>query len=156
MTDTTEYLTTVADWFVMKGGEVVYDFNADESTDPDDDDCERPGRAMPIIHEIRLDDLQIFVGETVESFNVEAVVDVGVLLRTGIPLSEAVVEESVRGLRAVVPDSVSVEVIDEGSGVAVWLVSELVATNIDNGDFSVAIEALIRAANCDEAREVSR
>ena len=156
MTDTIEYLTTVADWFVMKGGEVVYDFNANDSPDPDDDDCERPGWAMPVIHEIRLDDLQIFVGETVESFNVDAVVDVGVLLRTGIPLPDTVVEESVRGLRAVVPDFVSVDVVDEGSGVAVWLVTELGATNIDSGDFPVTVEALIGAAKCDEAREISR
>lgn len=156
MTDTTEYLTTVADWFVMKGGEVVYDFNADDPTDVDDADCERPGWAMPVIHEIRLDDLHIFVGETVESFNIDAVVDVAVLLRTGIPLPENVVEESVRGLRAEVPDFVTVDVVDEGSGVAVWLVAELGAANIDSGDFPVTIEALIRAAKCDEAREVSR
>ena len=156
MTDTAEYLTTVADWFVMKGGEVVYDINADESTDPDDDDCERPGWAMPVIHEIRLDDLQIFVGETVESFKVDGVVDVAVLLRTGIPLPETVVEEGVRGLRAVVPDFVSVDVVDEGSGVAVWLVTELGATNIDSGEFPVTVEALIRVARSGEAREISR
>ncbi len=155
MTDTTEYLTTVADWFVMKGGDVVYDFNADDSTVPDDEDCERPGWAMPIIHEIRLDDLHIFVGETVESFNVNAIVDVGVLLRTGIPLPETVVEESVAGLRAAVPDFVTVDVVDEGSGVAVWLVAELSEQNIDSGDFAGTVEALIRAATSDEAREVS-
>lgn len=156
MTDTTEYLTTVADWFVMKGGEVVYDINADDPTDADDDDCERPNWAMPVIHEVRIDDLQIFVGETVESFKVDGVVDVAVLLRTGIPLPETVVEEGVRGLRAVVPDFVSVDVVDEGSGVAVWLVTELGATNIDSGEFPATIEALIRVARSDEAREISR
>ena len=134
---------------------MVYDFNADDPTDVDDDDCERPGWAMPVIHEIRLDALHIFVGETVESFDIDAVVDVAVLLRTGIPLPENVVEESTRGLRAAVPDFVTVDVVDEGSGVAVWLVAELSEQNIDSGDFAGTVEALIRAATSDEAREVS-
>jgi len=71
-------------------------------------------------------------------------------------LPKTVVDESVRGLRATVPDFVTVEVIDEGSGVAVWLVTELGATNIDSGEFPVTVEALIRVARSEEAREISR
>lgn len=157
MTDTTQYLTTVADWFVMKGGEVVYDINADETADDDMDngDCERPIWIAPVIHEIRLGDLHVFVGESIESFDVGAVVEVGVLLRTGIPLPEHVVDASLAGLRAVAPESITVEVIDgaeEGPGVSVWLVLELNRETIDSGTFGGRVDGLLEFAGSDEAR----
>lgn len=151
MTDTAKYLTALADWFVLKGGEVRYDINRFGSDDQDFD-CERP--SGPVMHEVLIDGLQVFVGE---AFDDNAVAEVGVVLRTGIPLPEAVVEESVAGLRAAAPDRVSVDVIEgaeEGPGVSVWLVTSLDSDEIDNGTFDLVIAALLALAHGDDAREV--
>ena len=156
MTDTTHYLTTVADWFVMKGGEVAYDINADETADGDGiDDCERPVWVAPIIHEVWLGDLQVFVGESIESFEVDTVAEVGVLLRTGIPLPEHVVEDSVAGLRAMAPGGITVEVIDgveEGPGVSVWLVRELGRDTIESGAFGGLVDELLGFAGSEQVQ----
>lgn len=150
-----QYLSTVADWFVMEGGEVVYDFNADDDDAGfDDDDCERPGWAAPVIHEVRFGELQVFVGESMESFTIDAVVDVGVLLRTGIPLPESVVEESLGELRAAAPDFVEVEVHDDGPGVSVWLAVPLSRDSVEGGGFVEEMQKLLQFADSAEAREV--
>lgn len=165
MTETTKYLTAVADWFVMNGGDVVFDIN-ESDTVPDDEwfDCERPSWLMPVIHEVRVgeppDELLIYIGDTVESFRVEAIVDVGVVLRTGIPLPLEVVEASVGELKAAVPGFVTVDVLDGGgfdgddAGIAVWLATDLDRDEIDSGAYIEKIETLLALADGSEAREV--
>lgn len=49
------------------------------------------------------------------------------------------------------PDFVTVDVVDEGSGVDVWLVAERGATEVDAGDFLGKIEVLVRIAISGEA-----
>ena len=158
MTDTAKYLTALADWFVLKGGEVRYDINGldpDDDHEDDDFDCERSGDWLPMMHEVQLGELQVFISESLDRDDTAA--EVGVLLRTGIPLPGAVVEQSLAGLRASAPEVVSVEVIDgaeEGPGVSVWLITGLSAGDIDSGAFVERVEALLAFADGDEAREV--
>lgn len=160
MTDTAKYLTALADWFVLKGGEVRYDINAIEGYDPEEEededfDCEHPGDWLPMMHEVKLGELQVFISESLDGD--DTVAEVGVLLRTGIPLPENVVEENVAGLRAAAPSMVSVEVIDgveEGPGVSVWLITGLSGEVIDNGTFVERVETLLDFADGDEAREM--
>lgn len=157
MTDTAKYLTALADWFVLKGGEVRFDINGlDPDDDPEDEDfdCERPGDWLPMMHEVRLGELQVFISESLDRDDTAA--EVGVLLRTGIPLPGAVVEQSLAGLRASAPEVVSVEVIDgveEGPGVSVWLAIQLTRDSVESGDFVKLIEILLAFADSDEARE---
>ena len=151
MTDTAKYLTALADWFVLKGGEVRYDING-LGPDDEDFDCERP--SGPVMHEVLIDGLQVFVGE---AFDDDAVAEVGVVLCTGIPLPEALVEESVAGLRAAAPDRVSVDVIEgveEGAGVSVWLIAGLSTGDIDSGAFARDLEGLLVFSESGEARKV--
>lgn len=158
MTDTAKYLTALADWFVMKGGEVRYDINAEDGPEQDDDtwddefDPGHPGDWLPEMHEVRLGDLQIFITEALSGS--DSVADVGVLLRAGIPLPHNVVESTLGDLRVLAPDFVTVDVVDEGSGVDVWLVVQLGAAEVEGGDFVGKLEALAHVATSGEAREV--
>lgn len=156
MTDTTEFLTTVADWFVMRGGEVVYDGDTghtDDDSDPDEWDCERPA-GWPTIHRVHLGDLQIFVGEPTETFTVDCVAEVGWLMNSGIPLPEAVVDAEFHDVRRTAPEFIEFEAIDEGDGVSAWAVIRLGRARVDDGSFVLQLEQLLAFADTAEARDI--
>jgi hypothetical protein len=97
MEEIIESMFTVADWFVMEGADVRYAENLDPH---------HTGLRAPYIHEARLDDLQVFIGEPVTACDVDRVVEVAIALRTRIPLPVEIVEELVSGRRGTTPRGV--------------------------------------------------
>ena len=146
MEEITQALATITDWFVKEGAEVIYG----------------PGRYLeddgivPELHEARLDGLQIFIGEPIDRTYREAVAEVAVLLRTGIPLPVDVVEESVEEFANNVAVGFQVDVIedpDDGS-CAIWVATTFWNYAMEDGSFDKRLRELLALAQTPEATAI--
>jgi hypothetical protein len=148
MREIIESMFEVADWFVMEGADLHYG---------DDIDPDELGPRPPYIHEARFSDLQVFIGEPVTLHDPSRVVEVAVSLRTGIPLSADVVDESVAQLRSVAPFGVAIEVFDgddTGSGTAVWAAVFVDRADVETGSFAGAMASLLEFARSRDAQTI--
>ena len=143
MEEITQALIAITDWFVKEGAEVIY--GSGPQLDGDG--------YLPDLHEARLDDLQVFIGEPANRLHPEVVAEVAVLLRTGIPLPVQVVEGSVTAFSAGLPFGLGIDVIEdpEDGSCAVWLSTIFWEYEIESDRFANRLSELLNLARSPQA-----
>lgn len=132
-----DLLQFIVEWFRGIGGVVIGDVN-------------RHGEPV----EIRVDDLQLFVGVGPD---VVLTVDVGavILLSTFADVDEGDIEEIAERLREIAPDVVEIETI-ESIGTDIWAISKFSPDDASPDRIGARLRALVDAANAMVALVESR
>ena len=146
MEEATPELITITDWFVMEGAEVV--FSPGMSSDEDG--------FHPELHEVRIDDLHIFIGEPTRTSTREVAAEVAAVLRVGIPLPTDVVKGTLGEFDAGLPSGLWTEVIEDpvDGSCAIWLIVTIDRRNLEDGTFFERLEELLRVAESPAARAI--
>lgn len=128
----------VLDWFLLEGGEPLYE------VDPDEHEVE----LNPDLYEVRMPDFTVFVGPPTQSG--DWVVEVAVHVRRAIALEVDTVESLLEPLATRIPERLQIDVFgteDFGSKSTVWLATRLTRDEVESSEIDSLLGSLLHEAH---------
>lgn len=125
----------VLDWFLLEGGEPIYERGPDDEGEVHLDFC---------LFEVRMPDFEVFVGPPTEDG--PWVVEVAVSVRPAIALRVDIVEELLEPVATQIPERFQIDVFateDFGSESAVWLATRLTRDEVDTSAIDAILGSLL-------------
>ena len=125
----------VLDWFLLEGGEPIYERGPDDEGEVHLDFC---------LFEVRMPDFEVFVGPPTEDG--PWVVEVAVSVRPAIARRVDIVEELLEPVATQIPERFQIDVFateDFGSESAVWLATRLTRDEVDTSAIDAILGSLL-------------